>query len=108
MKIAFTVVSIFFISNIIAHERDTTVCKKSYFILSRYQNGKAKELGETKDSIKNGAWIYLDENGKITQTGHYKNNKKEGWWGNGTSRFIIYKKDKAIAVGKGCWCCPDF
>lgn len=77
-------------------QSDTTINKLSFTVLERYENGKAKEIGQfgttCSDTIqrKHGYFISFDETGKeINKTLYFfddRRNKKflgvkYGWWG---------------------------
>lgn len=63
---------------------DTTINGSKYNYVSRYDNGKFKELGnftyKHNTKIKHGCWIIYDESGQLLEKGTYNNNSKTGIW----------------------------
>jgi hypothetical protein len=68
---------------------DTIYKKKHYNLIEYYSDKKVKSMGNMKDSMKTGEWIYFKENGKLLAAGSYLNGKKIGKW-----TYIDYKNKK--------------
>jgi hypothetical protein len=70
-------------------QSDTVYKKKHYNYIEYYSDKKVKLLGNMKDSMKSGDWIYFKQNGKLLAEGTYLNGKKIGKW-----TYIDYKNKK--------------
>ncbi len=79
------------------YEKQNNLTKATYF----YENGKVKETGYFKNTKLQGKWLKFDTNGEITTVANYKNGKKEGVWYviiNDTVKELTYKSNKLIKV----------
>jgi hypothetical protein len=70
-------------------QTDTIYKKKHYNHAEYYSDKKVQTLGNMKDSMKTGNWIYFKQNGKLLAQGSYLNGKKIGKWA-----YVDYKNKK--------------
>ena len=70
-------------------QTDTVIKKIHYNHVEYYQDPKIKSIGNIKDSLKIGEWIYFKPNGSILAKGKYLNGKKTGKW-----KYIDYENKK--------------
>ncbi len=62
------------------HEIDTVIDRKHYTYISYYDNGKIMSLGNYKDTLKTGDWIYFTRKTEKLAFGKYQNDSKYGDW----------------------------
>lgn len=72
-------------------QTDTVINKIHYNYVEYYQHEKIKSVGNIKDSLKVGKWIYFKPDGKILVKGEYLNGKKIGKW-----KYVDYNNKKHI------------
>lgn len=72
-------------------QTDTVINKIHYNYVEYYQHKKIKSVGNTKDSLKVGNWIYFKPDGKILAKGEYLNGKKTGKW-----KYVDYNNKKYV------------
>lgn len=72
-------------------QTDTVINKIHYNYVEYYQHKKIKSVGNIKDSLKVGNWIYFKPDGKILGRGEYLNGKKVGKW-----KYIDYNNKKHV------------
>jgi antitoxin component YwqK of YwqJK toxin-antitoxin module len=101
-----------FSGNLFSQKADTIYHKKFYNYIQYYPSESARMseresinenkilfLGNKKDTVKDGSWIYFYPNGNILAKGNYKNGLKKGKWKyyiSDVKREIIFSKKSNV------------